>query len=96
MLYMHVQDLFKASTNEYYEVIFDGRNRAISRNFQPANCKRLPNEKRKLIPMMDDQRSKRTLTHRRKRFPNLPSSVDRTFDCRSHFWLKAGSIHWCK
>ncbi|WP_425128277.1 DUF6527 family protein [Burkholderia gladioli] len=48
------------------------------------------------LPMIDGQRPKWTLTHRQERLPNLSPSVDRTVGCRAHFWLKAGSIHWCK
>lgn len=27
--------------------------------------------------------------------PSLHPSVDRTVGCKSHFWLRAGRVHWC-
>ena len=47
------------------------------------------------LPMMKGQRPRWTLIEQGKRLPSLSPSIDRTVGCRSHFWLRRGSIQWC-
>lgn len=48
------------------------------------------------LPMIEGQRPRWALKQESRRLPSLSPSVDRTVGCRSHFWLKQGTIRWCE
>jgi hypothetical protein len=46
--------------------------------------------------LLPDERPCWTVTQHLDGTPSLHPSVWRKIGCKSHFWLRAGQVHWCR